>query len=343
VPQPRLALEVGDRVRLREGPEGTAGLWLFQNTTPPADRAFVGMANDEQVGFWGETGAEWGLLMHTGTGKVDAAGDVSVAGALSVAGPLEVAKTGGAAARFTSQTFDNESDFEVDNLKLQLASRGRFLGEPFQFIIGYGRGGALFPTRRPRFIRLFSIDEEGNAFFAGGKGGYVVDYFVNAAGDPLERGDVVVLGRTAPVACYGTANAIPIPEVDLTEQAYDTRVCGVVADVVTQGGLPSVDEVPEDSAAEHPLARFATPGSEQRPAAVPDRRMGRMVTLGAWSWCKVDADIAPVEAGDLLTTSPTRGHAQKADRDRAAGAVLGKAMAPLAAGRGQVPVLVSLH
>jgi hypothetical protein len=66
--------------------------------------------------------------------------------------------------------------------------------------------------------------------------------------------------------------------------------------------------------------------------------MGRMVTLGAYPFCKVDADVAPVAVGDLLTTSATRGH-----RGAALGAVLGKAMAPLESGRGLVPVLVGLQ
>ena len=72
--------------------------------------------------------------------------------------------------------------------------------------------------------------------------------------------------------------------------------------------------------------------------------MGRMVTLGAYGFCKVDADVAPVAAGDLLTTSATRGHAQKVtDRGAALGAVLGKAMAPLESGHGLIPVLVGLQ
>ena len=57
--------------------------------------------------------------------------------------------------------------------------------------------------------------------------------------------------------------------------------------------------------------------------------------------CKVDADIAPVIAGDLLTTSPTLGHAQKAgDPAGCAGAIIGKALTSLAGGRGEILVLV---
>ncbi len=60
--------------------------------------------------------------------------------------------------------------------------------------------------------------------------------------------------------------------------------------------------------------------------------------------CKVDAQYAQIEVGDLLTTSDTDGHAMKADDPaRAFGAVLGKALAPLEQGRGLIPILVSLQ
>jgi len=60
--------------------------------------------------------------------------------------------------------------------------------------------------------------------------------------------------------------------------------------------------------------------------------------------CKVDADYTPIAVGDLLTTSPTPGHAMKAsDPSQSFGAVLGKAMAPLAAGRKLLPILIALQ
>lgn len=59
--------------------------------------------------------------------------------------------------------------------------------------------------------------------------------------------------------------------------------------------------------------------------------------------CNVDADIAPIRIGDLLTTSPTRGHAQKVqDASRAAGSIIGKALGSLSKGKGQITVLVAL-
>jgi hypothetical protein len=68
-----------------------------------------------------------------------------------------------------------------------------------------------------------------------------------------------------------------------------------------------------------------------------------MVTLGAYAFCKVDADVAPIKPGDLLTTSSTAGYAQKAAstaRPRV-GAVIGKALGALDKGKGKIPVLVS--
>jgi len=69
-----------------------------------------------------------------------------------------------------------------------------------------------------------------------------------------------------------------------------------------------------------------------------------MVTLGTFGQCKVDADIASIKAGDLLTTSPTKGHAQKVlDPTKATGAIIGKALGSLKNGKGKIPVLVTLQ
>src|SRR5262249_3586974 len=66
---PGFKLDVADRMRVRQGNGGTAGIWLFQSN-PNQDRAFIGMANDDEVGLWGNTGAQWSLVMNTSSGKV---------------------------------------------------------------------------------------------------------------------------------------------------------------------------------------------------------------------------------------------------------------------------------
>jgi len=58
---------------------------------------------------------------------------------------------------------------------------------------------------------------------------------------------------------------------------------------------------------------------------------------------KVSAENGAVATGDPLVTSSTPGFAMKAtDHDRITGAVVGKALGPLASGRGLIGVLVSL-
>lgn len=85
-----------------------------------------------------------------------------------------------------------------------------------------------------------------------------------------------------------------------------------------------------------------------RPAIVLDRVESATdrapIALIGKVCCKVDATLAPVEVGDLLTTSSTIGHAVKADDPlKAFGAVIGKALQPLAAGQGLIPILVALQ
>lgn len=80
-----------------------------------------------------------------------------------------------------------------------------------------------------------------------------------------------------------------------------------------------------------------------RPAIVLDAR-GTVDRRPVAVMGKVDAGFGPIAVGDLLTTSTTVGHAMKAtDAARAFGAVIGKALRPLAAGRALIPILVALQ
>ena len=107
--------------------------------------------------------------------------------------------------------------------------------------------------------------------------------------------------------------------VHVSNGAYDTRVAGVIS-----------------GAGKH------------RPAVILDRQgqseARRPVALIGKVYCKVDATAVPVAIGDLLTTSSTPGHAMKAlDRERAFGAVLGKALQPCAGARRLIPIIVALQ
>jgi hypothetical protein len=85
-----------------------------------------------------------------------------------------------------------------------------------------------------------------------------------------------------------------------------------------------------------------------KPAIILDRKQydkSRVpIALMGKVYCKVDTKNSPIEAGDLLTTSDTPGHAMKADDPvKAFGAVIGKALKSLGQGRGLIPILIALQ
>ena len=104
-----------------------------------------------------------------------------------------------------------------------------------------------------------------------------------------------------------------------SHQAYDKRVAGVISGA-----------------------------GDYRPGLILDRRQSQdyrvPVALVGKVYCKVDAQYAPIEVGDLLTTSSTPGHAMKADDpSKAFGSVIGKALRPLEAGQAMIPILIALQ
>jgi hypothetical protein len=104
-------------------------------------------------------------------------------------------------------------------------------------------------------------------------------------------------------------------------QAYDKRVAGVISGAGSH--KPGII-----------LGRRQGSGANSR---IPLALSGRV-------YCRVDAEYAPVGVGDLLTTSPTAGHAMRAeDPHRAFGATIGKALHPLGRGTGLLPILIALQ
>lgn len=334
--------------------------------TPAAGDRFVWYNPDGTARLWSEVVGD--LLRVSTNGNLEL-----------LTGDLSIPKSAGGSAIFSHSTFSNEASFK-NNIKVIMGHQGFFLpGAPpfeYEFLVGHTTqsfvigGGFAFS-----FQKRFGINQNGDLSCSGSKAGYVVDHFINRAGDTLEQGDVVVIGDEPVTRFIGTGNNIPLPEVDLTDRAYDTRVCGIVDKVLTEADLPFVEQeldpkeqarlakeyekmqkgtrraralaeakLAESSVARHPLSQFAArsvPGLDM--TQVSDQQIGHMVTLGTFSHCKVDADIAPIAPGDLLTTSPTKGHAQKADPAKAAGAIIGKALGGLKKGKGKIPVLVTLH
>jgi hypothetical protein len=131
---------------------------------------------------------------------------------------------------------------------------------------------------------------------------------VHEGADGAEPGSVVSIDPAAPGA------------LRMSREPYDRRVAGIVSGA---GGV-------------NPGMLMGQPGTKAD-GELPVALTGRV-------YCKVDASFGAIEPGDLLTTSPTPGHAMKVtDHGQAQGAILGKAMTSLESGQGLVLVLVSLQ
>ena len=128
----------------------------------------------------------------------------------------------------------------------------------------------------------------------------------NIAGhEQVQPGTVMVLGNE------GTLQP--------SERAYDKRVAGVISGA-----------------------------GDYKPGIVLDKQLAegnrQPIALLGKVYCKVDASYAPIEAGDLLTTSPTPGYAMKAsDPFKAFGTVIGKALRDLNEGQALIPILIALQ
>ncbi len=170
-----------------------------------------------------------------------------------------------------------------------------------------------------------ALHVQGMAKFDGEKQGFIVDTFVNASGQQLHMGDVVKLNGSKIRRFTGTDNRIPVTEVALADKENDNLVIGIVsAEAIPEPDAPDTRIGPED------------------PTFIEDGGELFVVTLGTFAHCKVDATKAPIAVGDLLTSSPTPGHAQKATAPKI-GSIIGKALEPLAKGTGSIAVFVNIQ
>jgi hypothetical protein len=123
----------------------------------------------------------------------------------------------------------------------------------------------------------------------------------------IDKGSVVVIDDEHP------------GRLKLSDRPYDTRVAGIVSGA---NGINPGISLHQEGAMEG----------------------GQNVALSGRVYVQADASSGAIRPGDLLTTSPTPGHAMKAtDSSRTAGAILGKAMSSLPDGQGMVLVLVTLQ
>lgn len=134
------------------------------------------------------------------------------------------------------------------------------------------------------------------------------NFEINAEKDQLKPGMIVSIDPKSP------------GELALSHEPYDNKVAGVVSGAggVKPGML---------------MGQAGTKADGKHPVALTGR-----------VYCWVDASQGAIEPGDMITTSSTPGHGMKAaNRERAFGTIIGKAMTGLSEGKGLVLVLVNLQ
>ena len=185
-------------------------------------------------------------------------------------------------------------------------------------------GAGVWGEHKGAGSAVVGISNSGTGIY--GKGGRLAGYFegdVEVTGDirltnadcaedfdicgkeQIEPGTVMVLGEEG--------------KLEQSHKAYDKRVAGVVSGA-----------------------------GDYKPGIVLDKQQSsntrKPIALLGKVFCKVDAGHGAIEIGDLLTTSPTPGHAMKADDPlKAFGTVIGKALRPLKEGHGLIPILIALQ
>jgi hypothetical protein len=190
-----------------------------------------------------------------------------------------------------------------------------------------GFNGVLGQTTADGHAGVAGVSDEGNGngVYGRSKNGHA-GFF---------EGDVVVTGD------------IQLSNADCAE---DFDIAGLVK--VEPGTVMVIDSEgalrQSDRAYDKRVAGVISGAGRYKPALILDKQessKNRMpIALMGKVYCKVDASYGAIEVGDLLTTSPTPGHAMKADDPmKAFGSVIGKALRPLASGEGLIPILIALQ
>ena len=185
---------------------------------------------------------------------------------------------------------------------------------------------------------LLRVDSEGNLFLRGAVQPASMDlaeYF--PLSEPAETGDLLVVDRDEP------------GRYRLARSAHDPAVVGIVSadpGVLLGAGVARIAQADDELAAALEEAR--TIGDDEQEGLVWALLQARFrethapVALSGTVPCKVDAGFGPISPGDLLTTSPTPGHAMRSS-EATPGTIVGKALEELETGTGVIRVLVMMH
>lgn len=211
------------------------------------------------------------------------------------------------------------------------SSSGRGLAgfsDTWQGVFGYSKSQAGVVGESDGFDGVFGVSHNPNAAGVSGHNPGGLAGFFN--GNVTVTGDLMLAGAD----CAEHFDIAPI----------EGTIPGMVMCIDAQGRL-----APSHREYDKCVAGVVSGAGRFRPAICldrqhPDETSRLPIALIGKVYCFVDATEVAIEIGDLMTTSSTPGHAMKAvDPMRSFGAVIGKALAPLASTKGLIPILVALQ
>jgi hypothetical protein len=295
------------RTRHSPAPDSGNSIDLFVNTSATAGGSTGPGTGSRQVMSLTANNLGSVGIGNTAPGKRLHVGDVGVADSEGMIRLSSRSGTGLAARTWDIGVPETDED-TVNGYSFVIDDIGAGTGP--EVVVRFGSGNVGIGTMLPQAKLDVAGTVRAQVIEITGGSDVAEPYTVAPAGDVQPAPGMVV-----------SIDAMQIGRMRVTSQAYDKKVAGIISGA--NGIQPGIT-----------LRQLGTIADGELPVA----SIGRV-----WCWC--DADLGgPIEAGDLLTTSVTPGHAMKVgDPVASNGATIGKAMSSLEKGRGLVLVLVNLH
>ncbi|HTS37470.1 MAG TPA: hypothetical protein VMH04_17470 [Candidatus Solibacter sp.] len=280
------------------------GVYSLEFNSTGGENTAVGMESGEG----NVTGSNNTFLGFNSSTSVDPISNATAIGANSVVSASNAMILGGTGSSSVTVGIGTAAPYNDYALDVEtIHSNGIINGG----VVVNANGGNLY-LGMTNTVHKFRVDLNGAVYADGGLFASGADFAesvaVRGSRSSYEPGDVLEIDSTAD------------RHITLSHEPYATLVAGIYS---TKPGLLASPHHMDDSAVT----------TREVPLAV----MGIVP-------CKVTTENGPIQRGDLLVTSSRPGYAMKGtERSRMLGAVVGKAMEPLAKGTGTIEMLVTLQ
>jgi len=253
----------------------------------------------------------------------------------------------------TPGQWDNIDDIPALDWRQIVGSQVTKLGGDGRIVAGGGGTHGKLVLQDPYNNQIVTLDAEehglqietldGDAYVQLGPNGNL------SLGGHGQDGDILINDKAGNRTIHldGDAGDIILHNADCAEEfpvaSMDDAEPGTVM-VIEEGGML----IPCAEASDSRLIGVISGAGDYQPAIVmgrdPNVKKSVPIAMNGKVFCKATASGAPIRTGDLLTTSSVPGHAMcLTEPNGSVGAVLGKALAPLASGQGLIPILVMLR